>query len=314
MALFPLQPTTLLLLGGLALVGAGFLLDRRQGHLVIASGWIVLGLYWPTQSAHFLAIGDLVNAAFTLLALPFFVYLAYHEGLSYVRDEDPRGLRWIAGTAFVAGGLYMFFHQWTPAARFMIETVAAQTTWLLNLSNPGYVMGAFVPVESAGSSGGGAVIGSFSGAYELAPGYVPIQMTNDNVIQPDVISIVLACTAMQAISIFAGAIAVAPAAAKRKVYAFLGTVPVIYGLNLLRNWGIIYGVDVLAYDFDVMHNWIGKGGSLVALIGLAVLTFELLPEVHEAILEIVDLPKRDGPLEDGVRRLLGIEPEAGAGS
>lgn len=306
MALFPLQVTTLLLLGGLALLAAGYLWGRREGHLVIATGWIVLGLYWPTQAGQFLAAGDIVNAAFTLLAMPFFFYLAYHEGLSYQREEDPRGLRWIAGTAAVAGGLYMLFHQWTPAARFMIETVATQTVWLLNLSNPGYVMGAFVPVEGA-SSGSGAVIGSFSGAYELAPGYVPIQMTNEAFYLPDVISIVLACTAMQAISIFAGAIAVAPAKLKPKVYAFLGTVPVIYGLNLLRNWGIIYGVDVLAYDFDVMHNWIGKGGSLVALIGLAVFTFEMLPEVHEAILEVVDLPKRDGPLEDGLRRLLGIE-------
>lgn len=313
-----LPPWTLtaVLLSGVALLGVGWLVnrdeDRPKGHLVIASGWVLIGGYWPTQAPHFLAIDDVVNALFTILALPFFLYLAYHEVLSYQRNEDPRGLRWMTGTAFTAAVLYYFFHQWEPAAKFMIETVAAQTLWLLNATHGGYTSGAFVPVSATGGSGGaGSVIGSFTGAYELVPGYVPIYLTNNNILLPGIISIVLACTAMQAISIFAGAIAVAPSSRKRKVQAFLATVPVIYGLNLLRNWGIIYGVDVLAMDFAFLHNWVGKGGSLVALIVLAVVTFELLPEVHESILEVMDLPKRRGPLEDGVRRLLGKRPEAG---
>lgn len=295
-AMHPLIPpwaTTGLLLAGLGLLGLGWALKRRQGHLVILAGWVAIGAYWPTQTPHFLAVDDTVNALFTLLALPFFLYLAYHEWLSYVRDEDPRGLRWMTGTAFTASVLYFVFHVWEPMAKFMINMVAGQTLWLLNLSHGGYTAGAFTA----------------SSAPTLAPGYVPIHLTNNSVFLPGVISIVLACTAMQAIAIFAGAIAVAPASRRRKAKALLATVPIIYGLNLIRNWGIIYGVDVWAMDFAFMHNWIGKGGSLLALIGLAVLTFELLPEVHDSILEIMDLHKRRGPLEDGVRRLLGADPE-----
>lgn len=304
---------TALLASGLAFLGLSYFADRR-GRLPAAAGWVQVGAYWPLLAPQFVAIGDLVNAAFTVLALPFFGYLAYHEVLSHVRGDHPESLRWLAGASFMAGSVYLLFSQWLVAGRWLITTVAEQTVWLLNLTHPGYTMGAFTTVGSGSAGGGaGAAIGAFSGVggSELAPGYVPIDMTNSSLFLPGTISIILACTAIQAMTIFGGAIAAAPAAGKRKALALLSTVPTIYGLNLLRNWGIIYGVDVLAISFETMHNWVGKGGSLLALIGLAVLTFELLPEVHETVLGLIDLPGRDGPLERTVARALGRPDRAG---
>jgi exosortase/archaeosortase len=81
------------------------------------------------------------------------------------------------------------------------------------------------------------------------------------------------------------------------------TVPVIYLLNIIRNVGVIYGVEVLNISFYVMHNIIGKIGSLIALIVLAYLAFEILPELYDTIVSLFQLPKRKGPLE----RILGVK-------
>ena len=69
------------------------------------------------------------------------------------------------------------------------------------------------------------------------------------------------------------------------------TVPVIYILNLIRNVSVIY-LSYEKIDMDIAHNLIGKGGSLIALIILAYITFNVLPELHENILGLFDLPKR----------------------
>jgi len=62
-------------------------------------------------------------------------------------------------------------------------------------------------------------------------------------------------------------------------------------------------VEVLGYSFYVMHNVIGKIGSLLALIALAYFAFEILPELYETIASLFSLPKRRGPIE----KLFGIK-------
>jgi exosortase/archaeosortase len=56
------------------------------------------------------------------------------------------------------------------------------------------------------------------------------------------------------------------------------------------------------------HNVIGKTGSLLALIVLLFITFKILPEMYDEIIGILDLPKRKGPVELFIRRLLGRKP------
>ena len=98
--------------------------------------------------------------------------------------------------------------------------------------------------------------------------------------------------------IFIGAIAaVTNADSHRRWKAFLVTVPVIYVLNIIRNIGVIYGIEVLDYSFEFMHHVVGKIGSLLALIILAYFAFSFLPELFDNIMGLADLPKRKGPLE-----------------
>ena len=78
----------------------------------------------------------------------------------------------------------------------------------------------------------------------------------------------------------------------RRLRAFLITVPVIYILNLMRNGIVTWLTYTATMDFDPAHNYVGKGGSLFALVFLAVATFSILPELHDNILGLFDLPKR----------------------
>jgi archaeosortase A (PGF-CTERM-specific) len=79
---------------------------------------------------------------------------------------------------------------------------------------------------------------------------------------------------------------------RRKWKAFLVTIPVIYLLNLVRNVGVTYGVFELGMSFEVVHNYIAKTGSLIAMVVLAIIVFRMLPEVHNYILNLFALPKR----------------------
>jgi len=78
----------------------------------------------------------------------------------------------------------------------------------------------------------------------------------------------------------------------RRLRAFLITVPVIYLLNLLRNGIVTWLTYTGTMEFEPAHNYVGKGGSLFALVFLAVATFSILPELHDNILGLFDLPMR----------------------
>jgi exosortase/archaeosortase family protein len=94
----------------------------------------------------------------------------------------------------------------------------------------------------------------------------------------------------------------------RKIKGLLVTIIPVYLLNLIRNAGITYLVGIYGDDFfGIAHNYIGKGGSLVALIILLLILTRILPEVFDYILELVDLPKQPGPIEKKMKQLFGRE-------
>ena len=87
----------------------------------------------------------------------------------------------------------------------------------------------------------------------------------------------------------------APLAKKVKFSLIVGAI--IYVLNLVRNTGIIWFYGQGEASFWVMHNAIGKGGSLLAMIGIAFAVFKWFPEFFKALVSVLDLPDRDGPIE-----------------
>lgn len=267
--------TSIPLFVGLLVLGAGFFSKHRNRHLLMATGWVVFAVYWATQPVFLYTYeeGDVINAAICILGVYFLFYLAYHEYLSHRRRHDKvQALTFLAGATFMSAFFYFLIDKLPVLSGHLIKMVAEHTVWLMQ------VIGYDVSAGAINYGDALAVPVYFEGAQSV--------------------HIILACTGLQSMMIFVGVIAALKGVDRQRRWkAFLLTVPVIYLLNLLRNVSVIYGVEVMDISFYFMHNIIGKIGSLLALIILAYIAFDLLPELYDNIMALVDLPKRKGPIE-----------------
>lgn len=164
------------------MLGVGYVYRKRISHLILIGGWIILGIYWLTQIPHFTEIEDTVNAALAALGMPLFLYFAYHEYLSYKWDENLIPLRFIAGAVFVAGMFYYIIEKVEVLSKGLIYIVSVKSVWILNLFGyPGSV-----------------------GQFDHIPPFneIGLDITHSDVY------IILACTGIQAIALFVGAIIV----------------------------------------------------------------------------------------------------------
>jgi archaeosortase A (PGF-CTERM-specific) len=264
------QVSAVPLFGGLLLLGAGWLDKHRRGSLLKEVGWVLFALFWSTYPNLLYSSegGDIVNTAVCVVGVYVLIYLAYHEWLSGKRDEHPSALNWIAGATFLAGIIYFSLEILLPSVRdWLIIVVAGQSVWLL------HVLG----IQAVQS--GPTII------YHGFP-----------------IRIIFACTAIQSLLLFVGMLGAMPRVpAGRRTLAIVVTVVPVYLLNLVRNAGVVLLTGGNIVSFEMAHNVIGKVGSLLALIALLFLTFEIVPELYDEIMGVISLPKRDGPIE----RILG---------
>ena len=267
----------------------------KIGHNLNIIGWLLLGFFWWIQVEHYILINDPANGFFCALAMPFFGYLAIHEYLSIRWNANYEPLRWLAAMTVVAGGIYFFVERVPVLSGWLIQIVAEQSIWILNSFD--------IP-----TSLGNLDYGDGSRYYRPASNNdeVQIAIEGDEWRNPDSVSvtIVLACTALQSMIIFVGGVVCTKAPADRRFYAFLATVPAIYLLNLIRNAVVIW----LTYEhiwgdetFFYAHSILGKIGSLIALVFLAIAVFYFLPEMQDSILGVIDMPLRKAP--EGLRGL-----------
>lgn len=281
--LFPYPPSTFArqmsfipLFLGLIFLGIGFFYKKKNtASWLKILGWCMFTFFWATMPSflYFSEGGDVFNAAVCIIGVYVLLYLAYHEWLSIKRNEQISCLNWIAGGTFLAGIIYFTIENGIipGLSTWLIETVAAHTTDLLHL------------VGLNVSRMGDLII------FNNLP-----------------ITIIFACTAIQSMVLFVGMIGPLPRVSlKRKVLGLLATIVPIYFLNLIRNAGVVYMVGSGMTSFEIAHNVVGKLGSLLALILLLFITFKIVPELYDEIIGIIDLPKRKGPVELFVRRVLG---------
>lgn len=290
----------------------GAFLQGPARHTFRASGFLLFGFYWATQAMNLYAKaeGDFVNMIFAAFAAYFFSYFAYHSLLDRATGQESASVRWLASTSGITAGVYFVTSLVRPVAEWLILTVAAQTEAFLRFFGQGVVRDGGSPEGSLIYYPTSPELGAYSG------GHFPIQ-------------IILACTAIQSIMIFVGGIgSIRPPVlgvgyagnpkryaglratfGRRLAYAFLLTVPLIYVLNLFRNtliiWmsgqekAVLFSTNESAFWFS--HNVIGKGGSLVALLIIAFIVFRILPELYDAIIGLLDLTRRPGPIEAWMR-------------
>ena len=117
-------------------------------------------------------------------------------------------------------------------------------------------------------------------------------MVNEN--GESVVAFILACSALQSMAVFIGAIvALNSVHWKRRARALFIAIPTIHILNVFRN------ANSLAYRyisrmescgnriFDFAHSYAAKVASLFAMFLMAIALFDLLPELHRHIMRIL---------------------------
>jgi len=261
----------------LGLLLIGFLIDKKKiSNLIKIIGWGLFAFFWATQpnTLYFGEDGDLVNAFIASVGVFLLFYMAYHEWLSIKLKKGLNCLNWIAGVAAIAGIIY-FGIELTPLAMQLRLIVASQSGGLLNLFT------------------GEVVVEGVNIYYKQA-----------------FIELIFACTAVQSMVLFVGMILpMKNVTVKKKVMGLLVTVVPIYFLNLVRNALVTYLTGEFGHEFfSAAHNYIGKGGSLIAMILLLFIVIKILPEMFDEILNLTDIYKRNGPFERFIKKLLGKKP------
>jgi len=289
------------------LVG-GLLWPRRRelGKRMLVWGWGLFALFWLQLVPHFVFVQkSFVEGIGSLLAVPLCVYAGY---LLYGGRDSlvtlSRSVSWM-------GLLYLPFETipaitiagaTVPAPRtVLIRVVTGQTRWLIELLG-------YQPTLVPGDSG---VLNTFK--FVTPEGHVIL------------FSLILACTGLGSISIFAGLIAAVDAPWRRKLRALAVAVPIIYALNLARttfialvfgkqymHWFVdevlfLFGdTDPYKVSFYLSDRVVSQSLSVVALVAVTYLVLRQLPEllgvVEDALYvltrreydlgEALDLPRR----------------------
>ena len=105
----------------------------------------------------------------------------------------------------------------------------------------------------------------------------------------------MACTALQSIIVFVGAILAVNTKLKTKIRTLIIVVPLIHVLNLFRNAGLIwmhsnypewewFGISI----FDFGHSYASKVLSLFAMFLMALVIFEIMPKLHTNVLKVIE--------------------------
>ncbi len=235
--------------------------------IVAGAGWIFFSVHWALQPQYYIELRDYVNIVITIFAaiLCFFIgYVLISRDTRILRDINGINTTtslFMATTASAIGGIsYFIFSENKTMNMWIISTVTDQTIWLASLF--------------------GVMITKLDWNLIAVNGYK--------------VEIILACTAIESIALFIGIIGSVNAPFKRLASAFLLSVPVIYGLNLIRNVFVVdaYGMNWFGdpdLSFYIAHSVIAKAGSIIAMFLIAYVVLKILPEILDMIDGILNL-------------------------
>ncbi|WP_182013316.1 archaeosortase A [Haloquadratum walsbyi] len=280
--------------------------NDRVGRIVTVAAWGGFALFWLQLVPHFAFVHkSYVEGILSIAAVPASLY----TGLLLWRG---RSSLFVLSRAVAAMGLIylpfetipaiMAFGISLPAPRgVLMEIVAAQTGMLVSAFG-------YEPAMIVGNQGYLNTFQFFDGNHELT------------------VSVVLACTGLGSISIFAGLIAAVEAPLKRKLKAMAVAVPIIYGLNILRTtfitiafgkqymqWFVqeilfLFGSsDPYMVSFFISDRIISQLLAVVVLVGITYLVVRELPELLTVIEDVLYMITGD---EYNLARELGFQRES----
>jgi len=264
---------------GLGLIFFGFLISffskEKLGNILKIIGWFVFAFFWSTQPStlYFSEGKDIFNAVVCVIGVYVLCYIAYHEWLSIKRNENISCINWIAGASALSGLIYFGIER-TVLNTILKNIVTQHSKDALNI-----------------------IIGN---------AYVQVGTTNIFLDGEYAVTIIFACTAIQAMVIFVGMIGALPKIdLKRRIIGLVVTLIPIYFLNLLRNAMVAFLLQRDITNFFWAHNVLSKAGSLITLIVLLMIVIKIIPEILDEIFCLVDIHKRNGPLEKLAFKVLG---------
>ena len=265
--------------------------DRWARYLTVAA-WVGFAAFWLQLVPHFAFVHkSYVEGLLSIVAVPASLYTGYL--LWGGRDS----LYVLSRSVAAMGLLYLPFETIPavtllglaiPAPRgVLMETVATQTGFLVNALG-------YSPEVIVGDQGYPNTFLFFDGDHRLT------------------VSVVLACTGLGSIAIFAGLIAAVQAPFRRKLRALAVAVPIIYALNLLRTTfiTIVFGKQYMQWFVDEIMLLFGSSDpymvsffisdriisqvlAVVVLVGITYLVVREVPELLTVVEDVLYLVTGD---------------------
>jgi len=220
--------------------------------------------------------------------------MAWWEGQE-TSEDTRKALNWARGAVAFAGGPYLLIAHMPWLNVLAIGVVASQSAWMLRFSGGQDIqLGETWVNTDAGVVTWDAWEGNRWFSAEMIgeyPIHTELILADGSMIG---INFVLACTALQSLVVFIGAISVLDIDWKRRLRALFLVVATIHILNLFRNAGLIWmhltyatwefnGLSV----FDFGHAYVARVVSLFAMFLMALIMFDILPELHKHILRLL---------------------------
>ena len=264
-----------------------------------AVGWILVGLFFYLYSEHYVEIKDPVLVLMTAAALPSGIAVAFWE--ISVKDNRPESLIWLKGCVVWSMIPYYVVYSVPLLNMAFVYSTALSTEIILEFVGLGSYQSAPMRIDLYG--GGDIPISEWEGNRWIlseplgeAGFFVPMEKADGT---PVSIIFILACSALQSMIVFVGAIvALSSVSWKRRMRGLIISIPTIFVLNVFRNVGIVWltdtyvnwtlfaGSDIDMFNFT--HSYAAKFISLFAMFLMAIVLFDLLPELHKNIMKIVN--------------------------
>ncbi|MGC9060292.1 MAG: archaeosortase A [Thermoplasmata archaeon] len=267
----------------LSLFGYGCFYRKRARFLARMLAYIIFGLYWLFYAPHYFYIHDYLPLFLSSTAIIGFSFLAYNEYISLQKNEKNESMEFLARLIFGAGVVYYLVDCIPLLSASLIQAVTEHSVAVANAL--------FMDSFSTGS------LNYVGNSIFLRTNYEEIYMEVKTG-STTIVSIVLACTGIQAMVVDVFAVLATSAKFQRKLACVLVTIPVIYFVNLFRNAIVIY-CTATNYSwvsgisgFEFAHNYVGKAISFSTLFLLTILMFKLLPDFYPKIMGIAELVNR----------------------
>ncbi|EMA52690.1 MULTISPECIES: archaeosortase A [Halococcus] len=273
--------------------------ESRFARPLTVTAWVLFGVFWLSVFHHFAFVQkSFIEGIGTLVAVPASLY----AGLLLARGRDSL---FVLSRAIAAMGLIFFPFETLPLLKEpLIETVTRQTAFLIDLVgvDPTVVSGTQVPTGT---------YPDYQSTFWFVDGDHTITYT-----------ILIACTGIGSMAIFGGLIAATDAPLGRKLRALAVSLPVIYGLNLVRNVFIAVGFGTQRFHFfpDTVMSLFGSSdpykvsyfiadrmlAQSLSVVAMVAITWVVIHELPEIMVVIEDVLYMATGTEYDLQRALGV--------